>query len=88
MVKEYMLTTVDNPFDPFDQFDSWHLFDKEKGYNSSERLMRIAKLVDGMSEEEENIELERAMNVLIENDVLDVFRKAERVVEDATQADE
>ena len=88
MAIEYMLTTVDNPFDPFDQFDSWHLFDKEKGYNSCERLMRIAKLVDGMSEEEENIELERAMNVLIENDVLDVFRKAERVVEDTTQEDE
>lgn len=88
MAIEYMLTTVDNPFDPFDQFDSWHLFDKEKGYNSCERLMRIAKLVDGMSEEEENIELERAMDVLIENDVFDVFKKAERVVEDATPTDE
>ena len=27
-----MLTTIDNPFDPFEQFTSWMLFDKEKGY--------------------------------------------------------
>ena len=88
MAIEYMLTTVDNPYDPFDQFDSWHLFDKEKGYNSCERLMRIAKLEDGMSEEEENIELERAMDRIIELDVFDIFIKAQREVEDTTQADE
>ena len=28
-----MLTTFDNPFDPFEQFTSWFLFDTEKGYN-------------------------------------------------------
>ena len=27
-----MLTTVDNPFDPFEQFTSWFMFDEEKGY--------------------------------------------------------
>jgi len=29
-----MLTTFDNPYDPFTQFDKWLLFDMEKGYNS------------------------------------------------------
>jgi len=88
MATECMLTTVDNPFNPFEQFTSWHLFDKEKGYNSCERLMRIAKLEDGMSEEEENIELERAMDELIKYDVLDLFTKATREVEDTTQPDD
>ena len=27
------LTTFDNPFDPFEQFNSWFMFDCEKGYN-------------------------------------------------------
>ena len=34
-MKEVTLTTVDNPFDPFEQFTSWLLFDKEKGYNTT-----------------------------------------------------
>ena len=29
-----MLTTIDNPFDPIEQFTSWFMFDNEKGYNS------------------------------------------------------
>ena len=32
MEKECMLTTIDNPFDPFEQFDEWLMFDKQKGY--------------------------------------------------------
>ena len=30
----FAITTVDNPFDPFDNFDSWYRFDMDKGYNS------------------------------------------------------
>ena len=31
MAIETTITTFDNPFDPFEQFDSWFLFDCEKG---------------------------------------------------------
>ena len=37
MSKVCMLTTVDNPFNPFKDFDSWLMFDNEKGYNSKKR---------------------------------------------------
>ncbi len=37
-----MLTTVDNPYDPFDQFDEWFNYDMDLGYNSSAYLARIA----------------------------------------------
>ena len=39
------LTTFDNPFNPFDQFDDWYLFDVEKGYCSCGYLDRIAKTI-------------------------------------------
>ena len=43
------LTTFDNPYDPFDDFTSWFLFDVQKGYNSCAYLARIAKISDELS---------------------------------------
>ena len=50
MVEECMLTTFDNPYDPFEQFASWFLFDVEKGYNTCSYLGRIVNLSDDLSE--------------------------------------
>jgi hypothetical protein len=50
-----MLTTIDNPFDPFEQFTSWLLFDEEKGYHSCSYLGRIARTSDQLSDEENDL---------------------------------
>lgn len=73
---ECRLTTIDNPFDPFTQFDDWFLFDTEKGYNSCSRLDRVANLSDEMSEVEVNEEIERAIDEIIKYDFLNVYKKA------------
>ena len=73
-----MLTTVDNPFNPFEQFSSGWLFDIEKGYNSCSRLMRIANLSDDLSSKEEEIEIERAIDEIIKYDFLDVYKKVKK----------
>lgn len=39
---ECALTTIDNPFDPFEEFDEWLRFDNDKGYNTCEYLARIS----------------------------------------------
>lgn len=75
MSNDCMLTTFDNPFDPFDQFTSWLLFDKEKGHNTCEYLARIANLSDDMSQEEVDIEVERAIDSIIKYDVTNTFKK-------------
>lgn len=78
MSNECMLSTLDNPFDPFEQFDSWFLFDNEKGYNSCGRLARIAKLSDDMSEQEVNEETERAIDEIIKYDFTNTYKKVRR----------
>ena len=78
MVNECALTTYDNPFDPFTQFDSWFAFDTEKGYYTCSRIARLANLTDDMSEVERNEEIERAIDKIIEIDVLDIYKKVKR----------
>ena len=75
MSSQCMLTTIDNPFDPFKDFTSWYLFDMEKGYDSCGRLMRIAKISDDLTEKEENKEIERAIDEIIKYDFMDIFKK-------------
>lgn len=70
-----MLTTFDNPFDPFEQFTSWFMFDVEKGYNSCSYLARIAKLTDDMTDQEVNAEIERAIDEIIQYDFRNVYKK-------------
>ena len=80
MSKECMLTTSDNPFDPFEQFTSWLMFDKEKGYDSCERLARIAHFSDDMTEQEVDEERERAIDEIIKYDFMNVYVKATREI--------
>ncbi len=40
-VKDVALTTLDNPYSPFTQFDEWFNFDTMKGYNSCSLLDRV-----------------------------------------------
>jgi hypothetical protein len=72
------LTTFDNPYDPFEQFSLWFLFDAEKGYNSSSYLGRIARTSDQFSEEENDSEIERAIDEIIKYDFMNIYRKVTR----------
>ena len=79
-----MLSTIDNPFNPFEDYNSWLMFDKEKGYDSAERLMRIAKLTDDMTQKEENEEIERAIDEIIKYDILNVYVKVSKTLNEPT----
>lgn len=78
MSRKCMLTTVDNPYDCFDQFDLWNLFDIEKGYNTCSYLARIAQTTDEMSQKEEDDEIERAIDEIIMQNPLNIYIKVTR----------
>lgn len=80
MRQQCMLTTVDNPFNPFEQFDSWFLFDVEKGYNSCAYLGRIARTSEQLSDEENDEEVERAIDEIIKYDFMNIYKKVKRQV--------
>lgn len=84
MAKACALTTIDNPFNPFDQFIDWLLFDIEKGYDSCSLLGRIANVDDSLSEEERDREVERAIDEIIQYDFRDIYRK---VIQESDEED-
>ena len=65
MNDDFMITTFDNPYNPFKQFDLWFLYDIEKGYNTCGKLDRLTNISDDMSQKEINDEIDRAMDKLI-----------------------
>ena len=83
-----MLTTFDNPFDPFEQFSSWFLFDVEKGYNTCSYLGRIAKFSDEMTTKEEDEEVERAIDEIIKYDFMNIYKKVRKETEEQTDTTE
>lgn len=70
------LTTVDNPYNPFDDFDSWNMFDQDHGYGCCSFLDRVARTSDQLSEEENDREIERAIDEIIKYDVENLYSKA------------
>ena len=76
MAKElHMLTTVDNPFDPFTDFDGWYGWDTTAGYNTSAYLARIVKTSDELSDADQDLALEQAIDEIVQENILGVYRK-------------
>ena len=81
MVYEVAITTIDNPFDPFDQFDDWLTFDLQKVYNSCSYLARIMNETENFTEHEVILEKERAIDEIIALNPLNIYRKVKRTVD-------
>lgn len=72
------ISTIDNPYDPFDDFDSWYRFDMDKGYNSCAYLDRIAKTSDQFTDEENMREIERAIDSIVVLDASNMYTKIKK----------
>lgn len=64
-MNDVRVTTVDNPFNPFDDWDNWYFFDVTKGYHTCARLASIAKTSPQLSDEDNNEEIDSAIDELI-----------------------
>ena len=75
---EYMLTTVDNPFNPFTNFDEWLQYDIQMGYNTAAFLARVAKVSDELSEPDQALAVQNAIDEIIQENVSGMWRKVSR----------
>ena len=76
--QQFRLTTFDNPFDPFEEFEEWFRFDIEKGYNTCSVLGRIANIGDDFTEKETDEAINKAIDQIILNDFMNIYKKVQR----------
>ena len=77
-MKEVFMTTIDNPFDYFNDFDNWYRWDEEHGYHTCSRLARVAFPSQALSVNENTIEMERAIDEFIKNEPTKLYKKVYR----------
>lgn len=69
------MTTVDNPHNPFTDFEQWWVFDHLYGYFSSEKVAALAHVSEQFTDAENEEEYEKAIDRWISLDILGLYVK-------------
>lgn len=72
---EHMLTTIDNPFNPFTQYDEWNVWDQNAGYCTTSFLARIVKTSDELSDADQQLAIEQAIDEIVKENVSGMYIK-------------
>lgn len=63
--EHFLITTDDNPYDPFTEERQWRAFDEQKGYYTWNLIARLCLASTAMSDEEYDREVEIAIDKVI-----------------------
>lgn len=61
----HMLSTTDNPWNPWTQFDEWNAYDMQAGYHTLPYLARVTVSSDELSEADQDLAVEQAIEEII-----------------------
>lgn len=80
---EIALTTIDNPYSPFSNYDSWYNYDTEKGYDCCGYIARVLELnniqTSYLNEEEESNKINEAIDQIVKYDPTGMYAKVEKL---------
>lgn len=83
----HMLTTVDNPYDPFTQWDEWYSWDESQGYHTTSLLARLVITSDELSDADQDLAIEDAINDIVKENILGLYKMvAPKSVDSSTAA--
>lgn len=71
----YMLTTFDNPYNPFTQWDEWFKWDLAAGYQTASLLARIAVVSPELSDTDQELAIQDAIEEIVRENVSGMYRK-------------
>lgn len=78
VVGNSMLTTTDNPFNPFTQWDEWLAFDTRMGYGTLNYLARVTTTSDSLSPADQAQAIELAIDEIVQMNILGIYEKVNR----------
>jgi hypothetical protein len=81
MATETMLSTIDNPYSPFTQFNEWLAFDSQKGHGTLSLLARVAVVSLDTSEAELERSIDDAIDEIVRENVSGVHIKVTQETE-------
>ena len=72
-MKDVLLTTVDNPYNPHTDYYNWFIWDTAHHYNTLQKISTESYDDDSMSDEEHDEMYDLIMNEIINNDDLGIY---------------
>lgn len=72
---QYMLTTVDNPYNPHTHYDEWYAWDVEHGYHTCSLLARLTITSNELSDADQDLAISYAIDEIINENLLGVYKK-------------
>lgn len=72
---QHMLTTIDNPFNPVTNYDEWYQYDEAHGYRTVAFLARVVRSSDELSEADQDLAIELAIDEIVRENVLGIYTK-------------
>jgi len=74
-MQEHMLTTIDNPYDPFTEYDEWYAFDESHGYRTTSFLARVVKTSNELSDADQSLALELAIEEIVTENISGMYKR-------------
>lgn len=65
MATAHMLSTKDNPWNPWTQFDEWHAHDMQLGHHTLGYLARITSTSSELSQADQDLAVEQAIEEIL-----------------------
>ena len=70
-----MITTIDNLYNPFTQYEEWYALDEALGYHSTGLLARYTITSDDLSDVDQQIAISQGIDDLIKENPYGMYRK-------------
>ncbi|WNN94592.1 hypothetical protein SEA_LEWANDO_89 [Arthrobacter phage Lewando] len=82
---QHMLTTHDNPYNPFTHYREWYRWDTDHGYHSAAYLARITITSDELSEADQELAIEQAITEILIEDPLLIYKRVTKESQEVSE---